>query len=52
MERFALPPSREIGDLKRALEQAIDAGTLEPRREFDYYLAHVARLLGREPAPN
>ena len=49
MERFALPPSKRIGELKQALEDAIDAGTLEPRREADYYLAHVAGLLGREP---
>jgi poly(A) polymerase len=47
MEHFGLPPSRQIGDLKRALEQAIETGELEGRREPDYYLAHVARLLGR-----
>jgi poly(A) polymerase len=49
MEKFALPPSRQIGDLKRALEEAIDAGTLEPRREPEYYLPFVANLLGRAP---
>jgi poly(A) polymerase len=48
MEHFKLPPSRQIGDLKRALEQAVESGELEPRREADYYLAHVAKLLGRE----
>jgi poly(A) polymerase len=47
MEHFALAPSRQIGDLKRALEQAVEAGELEPRREAEYYLAYVARLLGR-----
>jgi len=47
MEHFALPPSRQIGDLKRALEEAVESGELEPRREADYYLAHVAKLLGR-----
>jgi poly(A) polymerase len=47
MEHFALQPSRQIGDLKRALEQAVEAGELEPRREAEYYLAHVAKLLGR-----
>jgi poly(A) polymerase len=47
MEHFALPPSRQIGDLKRALEQAIEAGTLESHREAEYYLEHVAKLLGR-----
>jgi poly(A) polymerase len=47
MEHFQLPPSRQIGDLKRALEIAVDTGELEPRREAEYYLAHVAKLLGR-----
>jgi len=47
MEHFQLPPSRQIGDLKRALEVAIDSGELESHRDADYYLAHVAKLLGR-----
>ena len=47
MEHFELPPSRQIGDLKRALEVAVEIGELEPRREAEYYLAHVAKLLGR-----
>jgi poly(A) polymerase len=47
MEHFALPPSRQIGDLKRALEQAVDSGEIEPRREAEYYLAFVAKLLGK-----
>src|SRR5262249_7365197 len=52
MDRFGLPPSRQIGELKDALEAAIDGGSLEPRREAEYYLAHVASLLGREPPPD
>jgi poly(A) polymerase len=47
MEHFQLPPSRQIGDLKRALEEAVDKGELEPRREAEYYLAYVAKILGR-----
>jgi poly(A) polymerase len=47
MEHFSLPPSRQIGDLKRALELAVESGELEARREAEYYLAHVAKLLGR-----
>jgi poly(A) polymerase len=47
MEHFQLPASRQIGDLKRALETAVESGELEPRREAEYYLAHVAKLLGR-----
>jgi poly(A) polymerase len=43
MQAFEIPPSRLIGDLKRALEQAIDRGELEPRREDAYYVAHLAR---------
>jgi poly(A) polymerase len=46
MEKFGLPPSRRIGELKEALEAAIDAGELEARREPAYYLDHVAKLLG------
>jgi poly(A) polymerase len=43
MDAFEIPPSRLIGDLKRALEQAIDRGELEPRREDAYYVAYLAR---------
>jgi poly(A) polymerase len=45
MERFGLPPSRRIGDLKRELERLVESGELEARREPEYYLAHVAKLL-------
>ncbi len=44
MAAFEIAPSRLIGDLKRALEQAIERGELEPRREDEYYVAHIARL--------
>ena len=47
MEHFQLPPSRQIGDLKRQLEVAVETGELESRREAEYYLAYVAKLLGR-----
>jgi poly(A) polymerase len=43
MEAFELAPSRLIGDLKRALEAAIETGALEARREDAYYVAHIAR---------
>jgi poly(A) polymerase len=43
MDAFRIPPSRRIGDLKKLLEQAIEAGELEPRREDAYYVAHLAR---------
>jgi len=43
MTAFEIAPSRLIGDLKRALEQAIERGELEPRREDAYYVAYIAR---------
>jgi poly(A) polymerase len=43
MDAFELAPSRVIGELKRALETAIDKGELEPRREDAYYVAYLAR---------
>ncbi len=43
MDAFRLTPSKLIGDLKRHLEQAVETGALEPRREDAYYVAHLAR---------
>jgi hypothetical protein len=43
MDAFELAPSRLIGDLKRALESAIEQGELEARREDAYYVAYIAR---------
>jgi poly(A) polymerase len=42
-ERFGIPPSRKIGDLKRALEDACERGDLEERRDDGYYLDWLAR---------
>lgn len=42
MRIFALPPSRLIGDIKRALEAAIDSGELEGHRESEFYANYVA----------
>jgi poly(A) polymerase len=41
-DRFGIPPSRRIGDLKRALEEACERGELEERREDAYYLDWLA----------
>ena len=43
MAAFEIAPSRLIGDLKRALEQAIERGDLEARREDAYYVTYLAR---------
>lgn len=42
-ERFGIPPSRKIGDIKRALEAAVENGELEERRESGYYLDWLAK---------
>ena len=42
MTTFRLPPSRLIGDIKRALEAAIEAGEIEPRLESSAYVEFVA----------
>jgi poly(A) polymerase len=38
MAKLGLPPGPRVGQLKRLLEQAVERGDLEPRREADYYL--------------
>lgn len=38
MTHFDLPPSKLIGDIKDALEKAIEEGQLEQRREDAYYV--------------
>jgi poly(A) polymerase len=47
MSAFGLPPSRLIGDIKRALEAAIDAGEIEPRLEPEAYVEFVAQNKAR-----
>jgi poly(A) polymerase len=47
MTTFALPPSRLVGEVKRALEAAVDAGELEPGRESEYYVQYVAQNKAR-----
>jgi poly(A) polymerase len=39
MSHFSLQPSRLIGDLKRAMEAAIERGELEPYKDDAYYIA-------------
>ncbi len=42
MRTFGLRPSRQIGDIKRALEDAIARGELEARQPNEVYVAWVA----------
>ncbi len=37
MRRFALPPSKLIGLLKQACEEAVASGELEPHHDAGYY---------------
>lgn len=41
MRSFGLPPSRKIGDLKKALEAAIDTGEVPSHQCADVYLAFL-----------
>jgi poly(A) polymerase len=43
MTTFRLPPSRLIGDIKRALEAAIEAGEIEARLESSAYVEFVGK---------
>lgn len=43
MERFGLAPGPHIGRLRRALEQAVEEGTLAPHQSADHYLDHLAQ---------
>jgi len=43
MSEFQLPPSRLIGDIKRALEAACETGELEAGRDSEYYVQFVAQ---------
>ncbi len=53
MKHFGIPPSRRIGELKKKLEQAIERGELEERREDEYYIAwlEAERAVEPEAAP-
>jgi poly(A) polymerase len=41
MRAFALPPSRRIGELKKALEEAVDAGEVPSHQTAEVYIAFL-----------
>lgn len=41
MKTFGIPPSRLIGEIKRALEASIESGEIESHRESAYYVDFV-----------
>ena len=50
MERFGIPPSKQLGNIMADLKAAIERGDVEPHRDFDYYLDHLAPSLGKDSA--
>jgi len=51
MQAFELPPSRLIGDIKRALTAAVEAGEIAPRLDNDAYVAFVREQKARFGLP-
>lgn len=51
MQAFHLPPSRLIGDIKRALTVAVEAGEIAPRLDNEAYVAFVREQKGRFGLP-
>jgi poly(A) polymerase len=47
MKVFGIPPSRRIGELKKALEDAVDAGDVPSHQESDVYIAFLRDNAGR-----
>jgi poly(A) polymerase len=41
MKAFGIPPSRKIGDLKRALEGAVDTGEIASHQPAEFYIAFL-----------
>ena len=42
MKAFGLAPSRQIGEIKKMLEAAIETGELAPHQDADAYVAFIA----------
>jgi poly(A) polymerase len=47
MSAFGIPPSKKLGDIKRALELAVEAGEIEERLESSAYIQFIAERKGR-----
>src|SRR5687767_15851810 len=51
MQAFHLPPSRLVGDIKRALTAAVEAGEIAPRLDNEAYVAFVREHKARFGLP-
>jgi poly(A) polymerase len=47
MAAFGIPPSKKLGDIKRALELAVEAGEIEERLEAAAYVQFIAERKAR-----
>jgi poly(A) polymerase len=47
MTAFGIPPSKKLGDVKRALELAVEAGEIEERLEAGAYVQFIAERKAR-----
>jgi poly(A) polymerase len=47
MQAFGIPPSKRIGDIKRALEAAVEAGEIPAEQESEFYVQFVAEHRAR-----
>jgi poly(A) polymerase len=47
MEAFGIPPSRRVGEIKRALEAAVEAGEIPAQQESGFYVEFLAKNKGR-----
>lgn len=47
MAAFGIPPSKKLGDIKRALELAVEAGEIEERLESGAYVQFIAERKAR-----
>jgi len=47
MKAFGLPPSRRIGDIKRALEAAVETGEIPAQQEAGFYVEYLAENKAR-----
>jgi poly(A) polymerase len=47
IREFRIPPSKQLGNVMKALEAAADAGEIEAQRDADYYLGIIAEDPGR-----
>ncbi|HWO08364.1 MAG TPA: HDIG domain-containing protein [Polyangiaceae bacterium] len=52
MQAFGLPPSRLIGDLRRSLEAAVEAGELPPGQSAEVYIEFVRGQRARFGLPD